>query len=100
MKFLSLGNVSHCSSALQLLEHIPQKSYLLLLYLFYIELSTQTRSHTHSSSYPAPSNLDRYILLCYCQELMIAILDVFLIIIQASCFTEKNYLNVIIDFKL
>lgn len=31
---------------------------------------------------------------------MIAILDVFLIIIQASCFTEKNYLNVIIDFKL
>lgn len=37
---------------------------------------------------------------CYCQELMIAILDVFLIIIQASCFTGKNYPNIIIDFKL
>lgn len=100
MKFLSLGNVSHCFSALQLLEHIPLKSYLLLLYLFCIELSTQTCSHTYSSSYPAPSSPDMYILLCYCQELMIAILDVFLIIIRASCFTEKNYPNIIIDFKL
>ena len=99
MKFLSLGNVSHCFSALQLLEHIPLKSYLLLLYLFYIKLSTQTCSHTYSSHH-APSILDRYILLCYCQELMIAILDVFLIIIPASCFTRKNYPNIIIDLKL
>ena len=31
---------------------------------------------------------------------MIAILDVFLIIIPASCFTRKNYPNIIIDLKL
>lgn len=95
MKFSSLGNVSHCFSALQLLDHVP----LNCIWCCFVSLY----SVQHAGMFPRVSPffscsqhiLDWSILLVCCQELMIIILGVFFhksdFLLQRRKFCKCNY---------